>query len=47
LLTLTRRLQSSLPSDDAAALERDIDDGLEDVGRAILRIVPDTMVGRI
>ena len=44
---LTLRLQASLPPDDAAALQREIDGGLEQVGRAILRIVPERVVGRI
>ena len=44
---LTLRLLPSLEPDDAAALQGDIDNGLERVGRAILRIVPDRVVGRI
>ncbi len=44
---LTLRLQASLPPDDAAALQGEIDRGLEHVGRAILRVVPDRVVGRI
>jgi PPOX class probable F420-dependent enzyme len=44
---LTLLLQASLPPDDAAALQREIDRGLEQVGRAILRIVPERVVGRI
>jgi PPOX class probable F420-dependent enzyme len=47
LLDLTVRLHASLEPDDAAALQRDIDNGLERVGRAILRIVPERAVGRI
>ena len=47
LLDLTARLRASLEPDDAAALQRDIDNGLEQVGRAILRIMPDRVVGRI
>jgi PPOX class probable F420-dependent enzyme len=43
----TLRLLASLPPDDAAALQREIDRGLEQVGRAILRIVPERVVGRI
>jgi len=44
---LTLRLQASLPPDDAAALQGEIDRGLEHVGRAILRLVPERVVGRI
>lgn len=47
LHALTLRLQASLPPDDAAALQGEIDRGLEHVGRAILRLVPERVVGRI
>jgi PPOX class probable F420-dependent enzyme len=47
LLDLTVRVHASLEPDDAAALQRDIDYGLERVGRAILRILPARAVGRI
>jgi PPOX class probable F420-dependent enzyme len=44
---LTLRLLASLEPGDAVALQRDIDAGLERVGRAVLRIVPERVVGRI
>jgi PPOX class probable F420-dependent enzyme len=47
LVALTDRIQSSLQPDDARALQRDIDAGLEAVGRVILRIPPESIVGRI
>ena len=47
LLELTLRVLPSLEPDDVAALQREIDGGLEHVGRAILRIVPERVVGRI
>ena len=47
LQELTLRVLASLEPGDAAALQRDVDGGLERVGRAILRIVPDRVVGRI
>jgi PPOX class probable F420-dependent enzyme len=47
LVELTLRLLSSLQPADAALLQRDVDAGLEEVGRAVLRIPPERVVGRI
>jgi hypothetical protein len=47
LVVLTLRLQASLEPVDANALQSEIDTGLEHAGRGILRVVPESIVGRI
>jgi PPOX class probable F420-dependent enzyme len=47
LVELTLRLLSSLLPTDAAVLQHDVDEGLEQVGRAVLRIAPEHVLGRI
>jgi PPOX class probable F420-dependent enzyme len=48
LLELTRRVLSALDEPrDVAALQGDIDGGLEQVGRAIVRVRPERVLGRI
>lgn len=47
LAALTMRIQASLEAPDAAALQLDIDAGLETVGRVILQIAPERVVGRV
>jgi PPOX class probable F420-dependent enzyme len=47
LVDLTLRLLSSLQPADAALLQRDVDAGLEQVGRAVLRIPPESALGHI
>jgi PPOX class probable F420-dependent enzyme len=44
---LTARLHASLGPSDQASLQRDLDAGLEEVGRVIVRLVPDKVLGRI
>jgi PPOX class probable F420-dependent enzyme len=44
---LTLRLQASLRPEDAAKLQKELDLGLERVGRAILRVVPERVVGML
>lgn len=47
LLALTQRLQASLERRDAEMLQAEIDDGLETVGRVVLRIMPGQVLGRM
>jgi PPOX class probable F420-dependent enzyme len=47
LVELTLRLLSSLQPSDATLLQRDVDAGLEQVGRVVLRIPPERVLGRI
>ena len=47
LLELTLRLQRSLGPSDTIAAQVDIDAGLEAVGRVILRLIPQQILGRI
>ncbi len=44
---LTRRVQAALGPEDAASLEAEFERGLDVVGRVILRVVPDRVLGRI
>ncbi len=44
---LTARLHASLGPSDQASLQHDIDAGLEAVGRVVIVLVPDKVLGRI
>ena len=47
LLALTLQLQGALQPSDAASLQRDLDAGLEAVGRVVVVLTPERILGRI
>ena len=44
---LTKRVQAALGPEDAVILERAFERGLDEVGRVILQVVPEQVLGRI